>query len=84
MDFNKIVLLKGTFGYYNRKIYFYEALADYLSLASDYETLTDINFDPNDGVETQIIVGSAKSFNYFVITKNTCFFLIFVIKYMSI
>lgn len=76
MDFNKIVLLKGTFGYYNRKIYFYEALADYLSLASDYETETDINFNPNDGVEASLIIGSAKNIDYFdfcyllVLNKN--------------
>ena len=65
MDFNKVVLLKGTFGYYNRKIYFYEALSDYTSLASDYEIETDINFNPNDGVETSLIIGSTKNIDYF-------------------
>ena len=44
MEFNDIYLLKGTFNYFNRKIYFYESLGDYLDLAEDYEKKEDINF----------------------------------------
>lgn len=65
MEFNNIYLLKGIFNYFNRKIYFYESLEDYLYLAEDYEVKTEVNFNPNEGVNTSLIVSLDSAVNYF-------------------
>lgn len=65
MEFNNIYLLKGIFNYFNRKIYFYESLEDYLDLAEDYEVKEEVNFNPNEGVNTSLIVSLDTAVNYF-------------------
>ena len=65
MEFNNIYLLKGIFNYFNRKIYFYESLEDYLDLAEDYEVKQEVNFNPNEGVNTSLIVSLDSAVNYF-------------------
>ena len=65
MEFNNIYLLKGIFNYFNRKIYFYESLEDYLDIAEDYEVKTEVNFNPNEGVNTSLIVSLDSAVNYF-------------------
>ena len=66
--FNKICLLKCKINYFDRRIYFYESLDDYEDFAEAYEEKTDINFNPNDGVTTSIVVSLTAAANYFEYT----------------
>lgn len=64
MEFNKICLLKGFFNYFNRRIYFYESLKDYTDIAEAHEIKEDINFNPNDGVSTSLVIATSSISNH--------------------
>lgn len=53
-----ILFLKGFNNYFNRIVKKYSTLTDYQSNSSSYLNYTSINFNPNDGVATELIVGS--------------------------
>ena len=53
-----ILLLRGFNNYFNRTVKKYSTLADYRSNSSSYLDLANINFNPNDGVATELIIGS--------------------------
>ena len=52
-----ILLLKGFNNYFNRIVKKYSTLADYKDHSAEYLEFTNINFNPNDGVATTLIVG---------------------------
>lgn len=53
-----ILLLRGFNNYFNRTVKKYSTLADYMSNSAAYLALTSINFNPNDGVATELVIGS--------------------------
>lgn len=53
-----LLLLKGFNNYFNRKIKKYSTLDDYKANSSKYYIFSDINFNPNDGVVTEQVIGS--------------------------
>lgn len=54
--FVDIVLLSGFANYFNRKIFYYNTLQDYLDHSEDSEEKNDINFNPADGVNAVLDV----------------------------
>ena len=57
-----LIFLKGYNNYFNRIIKKESTIADYKAAVLDdtivnYVELTDINFNPNDGITTELIVG---------------------------
>ena len=54
-----ILLLKGFNNYFNRIVKKYSTLADYKSNSNGYLEFTSINFNPNDGITTDLVVGNA-------------------------
>lgn len=53
-----LLFLKGFNNYFNRVVKKYNTIADYKSHSTSYLEYTGINFDPNDGVATVLIIGS--------------------------
>lgn len=53
-----ILFLKGFNNYFNRIVKKYSTLNDYQNNSSSFLNYTSINFNPNDGVATELIVGS--------------------------
>lgn len=53
-----ILFLKGFNNYFNRTVKKYSTLADYKSNSTSFLDYASINFNPNDGVATELIVGS--------------------------
>lgn len=53
-----ILLLRGFNNYFNRIVKKYSTLADYKSHSQSYLEFTDINFNPNDGIVTELVLGS--------------------------
>lgn len=53
-----ILLLRGFNNYFNRKVRKYSTLADYRTNSNAYMEFDNINFNPNDGVVTELIVGN--------------------------
>ena len=53
-----ILFLRGFNNYFNRVVKKYSTLDDYRGESSSYLDLGNINFNPNDGVATELIVGS--------------------------
>lgn len=53
-----ILLLRGFNNYFNRKVKKYSTLADYRTNSNAYMEFDNINFNPNDGVVTELIVGN--------------------------
>lgn len=53
-----ILFLKGFNNYFNRTVKKYSTLADYRTNSSSYVEFSNINFNPNDGVVTELIIGS--------------------------
>lgn len=53
-----ILFLKGFNNYFNRIIVKYDTLLDYTERSKSNVAYTSINFNPNDGVATELIVGS--------------------------
>lgn len=60
-NFNKLVLLQGFCNYFDRKIFYYSDYEDYIAAASAYYIQSDINFNPNDGVEATVDLSSLDS-----------------------
>lgn len=56
----KILLLRGFNNYFNRIVKFYNTLADYRTNSSSYMEYSSkyINFNPNDHVMTELVIGS--------------------------
>lgn len=53
-----LLILKGFNNYFNRKIKKYSDVDDYETLSSKYYLFSDINFNPNDGVLTEQVIGN--------------------------
>ena len=53
-----ILFLKNFNNYTNRIVVKYNTLLDYTERAKSFVTYNNINFNPNDGVITELIVGS--------------------------
>lgn len=53
-----ILFLRGFNNYFNRVIKKYSTLADYQSNSTAYVNFASINFNPNDGVVTELVVGN--------------------------
>jgi len=53
-----ILFLRGFNNYFNRIVKKYSTLNDYQDNSSSYLNLDNINFNPNDGVATELIVGN--------------------------
>ena len=53
-----ILFLRGFNNYFNRTVKKYSTLTDYENNSTSYVDFKDINFNPNDGVVTELIVGS--------------------------
>lgn len=53
-----ILLLRGFNNYFNRVVKKYSTLSDYRNNSTSYLDLASINFNPNDGVVTELIIGS--------------------------
>lgn len=53
-----ILLLRGFNNYFNRIVKKYTTLANYKSNSASFLEFTGINFNPNDGVVTELILGS--------------------------
>ena len=52
-----ILLLKGYNNYFNRIIKRESSVSAYKSASSAYLEYTSVNFDPNDGIITSLVVG---------------------------
>lgn len=52
-----ILFLKGFNNYFNRTVKKYSTLADYKSNSASFLDYASINFNPNDGVATELVVG---------------------------
>ena len=53
-----ILFLRGFNNYFNRTVKKYSTLTDYENNSTSYVDFKDINFNPNDGVVTELVVGS--------------------------
>ena len=53
-----ILFLRGFNNYFNRVIKKYSALTDYQSRSTAYVNFDGINFNPNDGVATELVLGN--------------------------
>ena len=53
-----ILLLRGFNSYFNRIIKKYSTVDDYKANSSSYLELSNMNFNTNDGVNTELIIGS--------------------------
>ena len=53
-----ILFLKGFNNYFNRTVKKYSDLADYKANCSSYVDYPSINFNPNDGILTELVIGS--------------------------
>lgn len=52
-----ILVLRKFNNYFNRIVVKYDTLAEYQNRADSYLRYTNINFNPNDGVNTEVILG---------------------------
>ena len=53
-----ILLLRGFNNYFNRTVKKCSTIADYKAESNSYLELENINFNPNDGVATELVIGS--------------------------
>ena len=53
-----ILLLRGFNNYFNRIVKKCSTIADYKAESNSYLELENINFNPNDGVATELVIGS--------------------------
>lgn len=53
-----ILLLRGFNNYFNRTVKKYSTIADYKAKSNSYLELENINFNPNDGVAAELVIGS--------------------------
>ena len=54
-----ILLLRGFNSYFNRIVKKYSTVDDYKANSSSYLELSNMNFNTNDGVNTELIIGSS-------------------------
>ena len=66
----KLLVLKNFNNYYNRIIKKYDNVDDYESNASSYIHVTDVNFNPADGIRTEVVLGKGVLDSFFDI-ENT-------------
>ncbi len=59
-----LLILRGFNNYFNRVIKKYSTLLDYKENSSDYLEFSNINFNPNDGVATELILGNNDQKDY--------------------
>lgn len=68
--FVNIYILSGFANYFDRKIFYYNSLLDYIGSALGYEIKEGINFNPADGVDTSLnieIENDIPNFNYLLV-----------------
>lgn len=65
-----ILVLKKFNNYFNRKIIKYDSLEDYQDASSSNILLTGINFNPNDGVRTELVLGQGSLGTFFDFEKT--------------
>ena len=53
-----ILLLKGFNNYFNRIVKKYSTLADYKNNSNSFLQFTNINFNSNDGITTELVIGN--------------------------
>lgn len=53
-----ILLLRGFNNYFNRIVKKCSTIADYKAKSNSYLELENINFNPNDGIATELVIGS--------------------------
>lgn len=53
-----ILFLRGFNNYFNRVVKKYSTLADYKANCSSFVEFSNINFNPNDGVVTELVIGN--------------------------
>lgn len=53
-----VLILKGFNNYFNRVIVKYNTLLDYTNRSKSNVSYSNINFNPNDGVATELVVGN--------------------------
>ena len=63
-NLTNIVLVQTIFNYFNRMIYRYEDPSDYYT-GSANSYFTTVNFNPGDGIETELVLGIDSSTNPF-------------------
>lgn len=66
-----ILVLKKFNNYFNRIIKKYDDLQDYNDASEDAEYLENINFNPNDGVRTELILGKGQVNDFFDFENNS-------------
>lgn len=72
-----ILVLKRFNNYFNRKVKIYSELSEYESASQSYRHIPNINFNPNDGVRTELILGVGLVDGFFDFEKtNTADYLI--------
>ncbi|MBP5784978.1 MAG: hypothetical protein J6W16_05285 [Methanobrevibacter sp.] len=53
-----LLILKGFNNYFNRIVVKYSFLNEYQKRSQKYYNFSNINFTPNDGVDTELIIGN--------------------------
>lgn len=56
----KLLILKGFNNYFNRKIKKYDSIEDYASHSTASLTVPTFNFNPNDSVRTEVVLGKGE------------------------
>lgn len=65
-----ILVLKKFNNYFNRKLIKYSTLADYKAASSSYKEVLNVNFNPNDGVRTELVLGQGQIGDFFDFEKT--------------
>ena len=60
-----LLVLKGFNNYFNKKVKKYSTLSDYISNSSSHIELEAINFNPSDGVRTELVLGKGQLGTFF-------------------
>jgi hypothetical protein len=55
-----LLILKQFNNYFNRIVVKYDTLAEYQERSDSYVAFAGVNFDYNDGVSTEVIIGSGE------------------------
>lgn len=58
-NFVRIILLKNFANYFDRKVFYYRTVKQYKDNANtgySYKEFSNINFNPNDGIDTQLVL----------------------------
>lgn len=62
-NFNDVLLISGFSNYLDRKIFYYSNFSDYEAL-DGANKLVNINFNPNDGVDTELVLTNLNTTDY--------------------